>query len=107
MADAKDATARWRYGLIAVLGGLFAIVLVLVVTVWQFRNAGDVNAVLGTVITAISTLVAAYFGVQVGSAGKHEAEEARKVAQEQVVSLAAATEPETATKIIGPAKPAV
>jgi uncharacterized protein YacL len=101
VADTKDATARWRYGLIAVLGGLVAIVVVLLVAVWRFNQAGDVNSVLGSVITAISTLVAAYFGVQIGSAGKEEADRARNTAHEQALSLAAAAEPATAVKIVG------
>jgi hypothetical protein len=80
---------KWRYGLVAVIAGLVAIVALVVVAMFRYP-AGEVNNVVGTALGAIGTLVGAYFGVQVGSAGKAEAEKAKDVAQERVVQLAAA-----------------
>jgi hypothetical protein len=78
MADAdseKSSADRWRYGIIAVVVGVFAILGAFALALTQFKTSTDIAAVLGVVITPIATIVAAYFGVQAGSAGKEKAEE--------------------------------
>ncbi|HEY2224632.1 hypothetical protein [Actinomycetospora sp.] len=90
---------KWRYGLIAVIAALLAIVVLVVVAMFRYP-AAEVNNVVGTALGAIGTLVGAYFGVQVGSAGKAEAEKAKDVAQERVVQLAAAAPVETGVPIV-------
>ncbi len=90
---------KWRYGLVAVIAALVAIVVLVVVAMFRYP-AGEVNNVVGTALGAIGTLVGAYFGVQVGSAGKAQAEKAKDEAQERVVQLAAAAPEERAVPIV-------
>ncbi|MEV5000996.1 hypothetical protein [Nocardioides sp. LML1-1-1.1] len=76
---APDSADRWKYGITAVIAGVLAIVVVFGIALWKFEKASDIGLVLGAVVSPIATIVAAYFGVQAGSAGKEAAEEnARK-----------------------------
>jgi hypothetical protein len=88
-----------RFGLVAVIAGLAAIVALMVVAMFRYPS-GEVNNVVGTALGAIGTLVGAYFGVQVGSAGKEQAERAKDAATERAVQLAAAVPEETAVPIV-------
>ena len=90
---------KWKYGLIAVIAGLLAIVLVVIVAMFRYPSA-EVNNVVGTALGAIGTLVGAYFGVQVGSAGKDQAEKAKDKATERSVQLAAAVPEDRAVPIV-------
>ena len=45
--------------------------------VWQFSAAADVTAVVGSATTVVGTIIGAYFGVQIGSAGREAAETGR------------------------------
>lgn len=72
---------RIRYG-----AGLIAAAFILVGTVFgvaisQFTAASDVVAVVGSMTTLIGTLVGAFFGAHVGSAGKEAAEAGRTRAE--------------------------
>jgi hypothetical protein len=93
---------KWKYGLAAVYAGIGAIVLLVIVAMFRYP-AGDVNNVVGTSLGAIGTLVGAYFGVQVGSVGKEQAERAKDEAHEQAVKLAAVAPEEKAQAIINAA----
>ncbi len=70
-----ETTDRWRYGLIAVGMGLVVILLCFGVAVWKYENAADAGAVLAAVTGTVGAIVGAYFGIQVGSAGKDKAED--------------------------------
>ena len=91
-ADA-DATARWRYGLIVVVVAIAAIVLIFLVAAVRYPTAADGVALVSSVATAISTLAAAYFGIQVGSAGKDAAEKKKDEAKDVAIALAADAPP--------------
>lgn len=95
-----DRKERWTYGLYALLAGVAAILLALVVILTQFDSAADVGSVLGLVVSPIATMVAAYFGVQAGSAGKAAADENAKKANEIAVNLAAAANKEDAQEVL-------
>lgn len=100
-APAKQDTARWAYGLWAVLAGLVGIILAFLIAVRKFETAADMGAVLGVVISPMATIVAAYFGVQAGSAGKAAADENAKRANDLAVNMAALVQdPEQAMGVI-------
>jgi hypothetical protein len=48
----------------------------------------------------LNWIIGAFFGVQVGAAGKEKAEAARKEAEEKALKLASAMEPEVAARIL-------
>jgi hypothetical protein len=41
MADDSGTTARWRYGLIAVIGGFVALVVCFGLSIWRYPKAPD------------------------------------------------------------------
>ncbi|MDD7968237.1 hypothetical protein [Actinomycetospora lemnae] len=88
-----DANARWRYGLIVVVVAIAAIVLIFLIAALRYPTASDGVALVSSVATAISTLAAAYFGIQVGSAGKEQAEQKKDEAKDMAIALAADAPP--------------
>jgi hypothetical protein len=61
--------------------------------------AADVSTALAPVTGIVGTIVGAYFGVQVGSQGRQQAEANTVEAQKRVTQLAAAVDPERLEKI--------
>jgi hypothetical protein len=92
-APDPDATARWRYGLIVVVVAIAAIVVIFLIAAIRYPTAADGVALVSSVATAISTLAAAYFGIQVGSAGKEAAEKKKDEAKDVAIALAADAPP--------------
>jgi hypothetical protein len=80
-------------GLVAVLGGLLAILVIVCVALFKLKAPN--TAVTGG-ITAIGSIVGAYFGVKVGSDGTKEAVQGQKDALKEVTK---ATEEHAAEKI--------
>ena len=74
--------------------------VIFVMSILKWNTASDVTAVVGTVTGVIGTIVGAFFGVQMGSAGKEKAENARKDAEDKAFRMAAAMPPEMASKFI-------
>jgi Na+/H+ antiporter NhaC len=97
----NEANDRTKYGFYLVIIGLVVILVVFVVAVRKYTTANDVVTVIGSVTGVIGTIVGAFFGVQVGAAGKEKAETARRDAEERALKLASAMQPEVATKILG------
>ena len=77
-----DESARYRYGLWVVFAGLAVILLSYYAGLKEYDKAADVSTALAPVTGVVGTLVGAYFGVQVGAAGKDKAEAARDKADE-------------------------
>ncbi len=75
---------RIKYGFLVVLGGLAAVALIYVLAVWRWTDASDVATAVSSAVGVIGTLVGAFFGVQVGSAGKEKAEEKRVQAEDRL-----------------------
>jgi hypothetical protein len=81
----RQAQSRIRYGLITVLSGLVALSVLYIVTLYFFtahvtdpeQVANNVVATMGVVTGVIGSLVSAYFGIQLGSAGRERAESQR------------------------------
>jgi hypothetical protein len=109
MTATDDTTQRDRRpqagGMIGVIGAaggvlvvglglvfVFVIALVALGTVPDSQKAAVVTAAF----TVLGTIVGAYFGVKVGSAGRQEAEAARDAEAVKVQEFAARADPETA-----------
>jgi hypothetical protein len=78
---------RWSYGLYVVLGGLLVVAAAFVFAVFKVDKA-SVSALYAGLTGVTGTIVGAYFGVQVGQSGKHEADQARDKAEERATQLA-------------------
>jgi hypothetical protein len=100
-AGSGDPAPRWKYGLWAVFAGLATICIVTVVGVLRYPAPSDAAAAIAPVVAAISALTGAYFGVQVGSAGKEQADAARDAAHSQAVKFAAIADPWMAQQVLG------
>jgi hypothetical protein len=75
--------ARIKYGFVVVLVGLAAVVFIYTVAIWHWTAASDVTAAVGSAGGVIGTIVGAFFGLQLGAAGKEKAEEQRDRAELQ------------------------
>jgi vacuolar-type H+-ATPase subunit I/STV1 len=95
--DCPADQLRIKYGFWIVVIGLAVVVLVLLLA-FRWKAASDVVAVVGSVTGVIGTIVGAFFGVQLGSAGREKAEIERNAAEEKALKFAAALSPEVATK---------
>jgi len=86
-ADSADRQAqqRIRYGLIAIIGGLGTLATLYIVSVFFYSSGGtnaeqvanNVVASMGAITGVIGSLVSAYFGIQLGTAGRERAEAQR------------------------------
>jgi hypothetical protein len=74
--------ARLKYGFYIVIGGLVSVIVLYIATIIIFANltpenlANNVVACMGAITGVIGSLVGAYFGVQLGSAGKEASDAA-------------------------------
>jgi hypothetical protein len=91
---------RWKYGLWAVFAGLLAICVVAVVGVLRYSTPSDAATAIAPVVAAISALTGAYFGVQIGSAGKEQSDAARDAAHSEAMKFAAIADPRMAQQLI-------
>jgi hypothetical protein len=102
----KDSSAsqseclRIRFGFWIVTLGLVLVVVVFLAAMARWTAASDVAAAVGSVTGVIGTIIGAFFGVQVGSAGKEKAETARAEAERKALRLAAAMPPDVASKVL-------
>ena len=84
---------RLKYGYYIVIGGLITVVALYIATIAIFASltpdnvANNVVACMGAVTGVIGSLVAAFFGVQLGASGK-EASDARATKQAALASAA-------------------
>jgi len=89
-----------KYGVWVVLAGLAVILTAFAISVFVFEpTAADVSTALAPVTGIVGTIVGAYFGVQVGSQGRQQAEATTAEAQRRVTRLAAAVDPERLEKL--------
>ena len=99
-AAATADLTRIRYGawLIAaaflLLGAMFGI------AVWRYPSASDVAAVVGTLATVTGTILGAFFGAQVGSAGKDAAEAGRRKAERTAQMALGKLDPTVANELV-------
>jgi hypothetical protein len=92
---------RIRLGFWVVVLGLGVLLAVAAASIARWEAAADVAMVVGSVSGVIGTIVGAFFGVQVGSAGRERAEAERRRAEERALRLAAELPPQEARRILG------
>jgi len=84
------------------IGGLFlaAVLVVFLVLSGGFKaaTAPDITSIVGLFTTTLGTLVGAFFGLQIGSAGKEAAEKRAEDAQKKADALGAAATPKILKK---------
>lgn len=85
-ADRQQAT-------LIILSGLLAILIVVAVAVVRYVNSGDAASVITAAGATIGTLVGAYFGLNLGSAGRQKAEDSKDAAHAKLIAVAAALPP--------------
>ncbi|MGN6794326.1 MAG: hypothetical protein ACTHJW_18230 [Streptosporangiaceae bacterium] len=86
-AMAEADMTRIRYGAWLIVAAFLLLGVVFGIAVWRYATASDVVAVVGSVATVAGTILGAFFGAQVGSAGK-EAAEARRAHAERTTRMA-------------------
>jgi len=94
--------ARWRYGLVAVLGGFAVLFACYLVAVLTFDTAGDAALTMSGVTGVVGALAGAYFGVQVGSAGRDDALKRADEMAQRALQFAAVADPSRALSVLRP-----
>ncbi len=84
---------RIKYGAWLIGFALLFLGVVFVVALSRFKKADDVVAIVGAFTGVVGTVVGAFFGVQVGQAGKEDAEKGRKDAEEAARVYSSLLEP--------------
>ena len=100
-AASQTDQMRIRYGFWIIILGFVLVTIVFLTAILKWTTASDVATVVGSVTGVVGTIIGAFFGVQVGSAGKEKAETARNQAEDRVMRLAAALNPAEAKSILG------
>ena len=90
---------RIRYGLLIILAGFVLVALVSVVAIFRWDDATNTAAVIGATTSLVGTVVGAFLGVQVGSAGKERAEAARERSEEAARAAMAMLPPDSASRL--------
>jgi hypothetical protein len=75
---------------LAIFGFSLSALLVIVLLAFGLKTSTDIVAIVGAFTSVLGTIVGAFLGSQVGSAGKAQAEERADSAQKKVNALAAA-----------------
>jgi len=79
---------------LSVFGLSLSVALVVVLLIAGMNKSNDIVAVVGLFTSVLGTLVGAFFGLQIGAAGKEKAEQRADNAQKKANALqAAADEP--------------
>jgi hypothetical protein len=59
----SSESVRWRYGLLAALAAVFAILAAFVFAALRYSTAGDVSTSLAAITGTLGTILGAYLGV--------------------------------------------
>ena len=87
---------RLRYGFWIIITGFTLVFLVTIISSFRWAEVTSVATVVGAVASLVGTVVGAFFGVQVGSAGKERAEAARERSVEMAKAALSMLPPESA-----------
>jgi hypothetical protein len=98
--EVKAEELRYQYGFWVAMVGFVLIAVVFVTATMKWATATDVSAVVGLVTSMVGTVVGAFFGVNVGSAGRAEAENRASKAEKKAVYLAGMLNPNDAQRIL-------
>lgn len=91
---------RIKYGAWLIVAAFLLLGIVFSLAIWQFSAAADVTAVVGSVTTVVGTIIGAFFGVQIGSAGKEAAENGRAHAERAARLALGKLEPQAAEDVV-------
>jgi hypothetical protein len=91
---------RIKYGAWLIVAAFLLLGIVFALAIWQFSAAADVTAVVGSVTTVVGTIIGAFFGVQIGSAGKEAAENGRAHAERAARLALGKLEPRAADDVV-------
>lgn len=83
---------------LSVIGLTLAALLVVVLLRSELKTATDITSVVGLFTSVLGTLVGAFFGLQIGAAGKEKAEQRAEEAQKKAGALQEAATPEVLEK---------
>ena len=97
---AEPGQYQVRYGFAVVVIGLILVAFIFGIALVRWSSASDVSTVVSSATGVVGTLVGAFFGVQVGSAGKDKSDAARKEAEDRALHFAAALSPDEAAKVL-------
>ncbi len=76
---------------LAIIGLFIAALLVLILLAFGFKESNDIVAIVGLFTSVLGTLVGAFFGLQIGAAGKEQTEQRASKAEqksEAIISMA-------------------
>ena len=95
-----DESTRWRYGLVAVVTAVVAILTAFIFASYMYKSANDVSTSLAAITGTLGTVLGAYLGVQTGSAGKEAADQARTESERKATAFAAVADPAQAMQVM-------
>jgi hypothetical protein len=87
-------SGKRKYGVSVVIAGLVVIFSAFAFALAEYSQAADVSTAMAPITGVVGTIVGAYFGVQVGAAGKDKADRHRKEADDDVKKLCLRTPPD-------------
>ncbi len=90
---------RLRYGFWIIISGFALVALITIISTFRWAEVTSVATVVGAVASLVGTVVGAFFGVQVGGAGKERAEAARERSEEGTRSALSMLPPESAEQL--------
>ncbi len=103
MADINENNIdkiRLKYGFWVIIIGFILVAGIFIVATLKWQEASDVTAVVGAFTGLIGTVVGAFFGAQIGTAGKEKVERERKEAEEKAFRIATLIAPDKAKDIL-------
>jgi uncharacterized protein YacL len=83
----------YRLGLVGFIASILLALILAAFTLFGFKEAQGVAIIVSPFLSVLGTLVGVFFGVQVGSAGREEAQQQAKDANNKVTAFAAMADP--------------
>lgn len=96
-----NSQSKTLLGFVLVLIGIAVLLVAFLVAVIVFDNAADVGTALAAISGTIGSLVGAFFGIQLGGAGKERAEDRKDAEADKAQKLAAVGDPKVSAQILG------
>src|SRR3712207_4973144 len=90
---------RLRYGFWIIITEFALVFLITLISMFRWTEVTSVATVVGAVASLVGTVVGAFFGVQVGGAGKERAEAAREHSEEVTRTALSMLPPEAAEQL--------
>ena len=98
MANEVDRL-RLKYGLLIILTGFALVALMAIISIFKWEDVTNVATVIGATTSLVGTVVGAFLGVQVGSAGREQVEADRQRLEETSQIALSMLPPEVADQI--------